>query len=402
MAILQKISTRRLKKFFQTESTGGILMLCAAALAMICANGTTAEWYQSFVKTPVSFGFGDAVAVEPLKQWVKDILMVFFFLLIGMELKREMMEGFLSSRAQVTLPLLAAIGGMAAPAAVFLLVNHNTAHLWHGWAIPSATDIAFALCILMLASKNLPPALKIFLLAVAIFDDLGAILVIAFFYSGALAVTPLLLVFGVSAVLFTLNKLRVMSISAYLVVGALLWVCLYHSGIHTTIGGVIVGMAIPLRDPDDESNSPLNTCMHFLHPWVSFLVLPVFAFTAAGINLHALSMESLSAPLTLGIALGLFVGKQIGIFGITWLAIKQGFATLPQSTNWPQIYGVSLLCGIGFTMSLFIGALAFDDVGMQEQIKLGVLAGSIISAAVGWVVIRLSTGKSLPLNTIIT
>jgi len=396
MATKQKTLTRRLKKFFKAESTGGILMIATAIIAMIVANGMTAEWYQHFVKTPISFEFGNASVSEPLKQWVKDILMVFFFLLVGMELKREMLEGFLSDRKQILLPLFAAIGGMAAPAAVFLLINQGMPEHYNGWAIPSATDIAFAVCILMLAGKYIPPALKIFLLAIAIFDDLGAILVIAFFYSGTLAITPLLMVAACTALLFLLNKFRVMAISIYLAVGVLLWFCLYRSGIHTTIGGVLVGMAIPLRDPDDESNSPLNTCMHFLHPWVSFLVLPIFAFTTAGINLTGIALSSLLEPLVLGVALGLFIGKQIGIFGTSFLLVKCGFATLPEGTNWRQVYGVSIIAGIGFTMSLFIGMLAFDSQQMQEQMKLGVIAGSILATAIGWVVLRGATSK--PIN----
>lgn len=391
MATKQKTLTRRLTKFFHAESTGGVLMILTAIIALIIANASTSEWYYGFVKTPISFGFGEMVASEPLKQWVKDILMVFFFLLVGMELKREMLEGFLSDKKQILLPLLAAVGGMFVPAGVFLLVNQGIPAHSPGWAIPSATDIAFALCILMLAGKHIPPALKIFLLAIAIFDDLGAILIIAFFYSGALAITPLLGALLVVGLMFALNKLRVMAISIYLILGVMLWFMLYHGGIHTTIGGVLVGMAIPLRDPDDDSNSPLNTCMHFLHPWVSFLILPIFAFTAAGINLSGLSIAALTEPLVMGVALGLFIGKQIGIFGTTWGLVKLGFATLPEGTNWRQIYGVSIVAGIGFTMSLFIGMLAFDDALMQEQMKLGVIVGSLMATALGWIVLRHST-----------
>lgn len=389
----KKSIARRLKKFINSETSGGVLMILTAIIAMLVANAPTAEWYYHFVKTPISFGFGDASVSEPLKQWVKDILMVFFFLLVGMELKREAIEGFLSDRKQILLPLVAALGGMAAPAVVFMFINQGIPENLHGWAIPSATDIAFALCILMLAGKHLPPSLKIFLLAIAIFDDLGAILVIAFFYSGALAIMPLLAVVACTTLLFVLNKLRVMAISAYLGVGVLLWFCLYHSGIHTTIGGVLVGMAIPLRDPDDESNSPLNTCMHFLHPWVSFLILPIFAFTAAGINLNGIEISALTEPLVLGVALGLFIGKQIGIFGTSFLLVKCGLSDLPEGANWKQIYGVSIIAGIGFTMSLFIGMLAFNEPHMQEQVKLGVIAGSILATVVGWGMLRITNTK---------
>lgn len=394
MKSTQKQISRRLEKFLQSESTGGILMIVTTIIAMIVANGATAQWYQSFVNTTISVGFGSGGMYAPLNEWVKDVLMVFFFLLVGMELKREMLEGFLADKKQILLPLFAATGGMAVPAMVFLLFNHNIPEHSNGWAIASATDIAFAVCILMLAGRALPPALKIFLLAIAIFDDLGAILIIAFFYSAEMTMMPLLMVAGGIGILVLLNRLRVMSISAYMVAGVILWVLLHHSGIHTTVGGVLVGMAIPLRDLRDESHSPLNTCMHFLHPWVSFLILPIFAFTAAGINLHNMRMDSLFKPLVLGVALGLFIGKQLGIFGTTWLIIKLGFATLPEGVNWRQIYGASIIAGIGFTMSLFIGALAFDNIAMQEQVKLGVMAGSLLAALSGWAVLRCSSSKA--------
>lgn len=390
MANKPKFLARRLNKFFETESSGGILMIATALLALIVANGATAQWYQSFVNIPISFGFGEKIATEPLRQWVKDILMVFFFLMVGMELKREMLDGFLSDKKQIMLPLFAAIGGMAAPAAIFLAINHGVPLNFNGWAIPSATDIAFAICILLLAGKHIPPALKIFLLAIAIFDDLGAILIIALFYSGELAVTPLLLVLAGVGVLIALNRLRVMAISAYIMVGVFLWFSLYSSGIHTTIGGVLVGMAIPLRNHKNESHSPLNNCMHILHPWVNFFILPVFAFTAAGINLQGMSLQTILQPLALGVALGLFLGKQIGIFGTTWLLVKSGVAKLPEGVNWRHIHGVSIVAGIGFTMSLFIGILAFDNALMQDQIKLGVITGSLFAIIFGWLALRLS------------
>lgn len=386
----KKLLLRRLNRFFKTESSGGILMIVTALLALIAANGITAQWYQSFVNMPISFGFGEQAVTEPLTHWVKDVLMVFFFLLVGMELKREMLDGFLSDKKQILLPLFAAIGGMIAPAVIFLLINHGVPQNWNGWAIPSATDIAFAICILTLAGKHIPPALKIFLLAIAIFDDLGAILVIALFYSGKLAVISLLLSLLTIGVLFALNKLRVMAISPYIMVGVALWFCLHYSGIHTTIGGVLVGMAIPMRNPKNEANTPLNRCMHILHPWVNFFILPIFAFTAAGINFDGMSFNSILEPLALGVALGLFIGKQVGIFGTTWLLVKSGFATLPEGANWRQIHGVSIVAGIGFTMSLFIGILAFDDVLMQNQVKLGVITGTLLAIIFGWLALRLS------------
>lgn len=357
-------------------------MIATALVALIISNGATAQWYQSFISTPIMS--------ESLSNWVKDVLMVFFFLLVGMELKREMLEGVLSDRKQIFLPLLAAIGGMIMPATIFMLINHSSPGNWNGWAIASATDIAFAICILTLAGKNLPPALKIFLLAIAIFDDLGAIIIIALFYSHNLMLMPFLGVIACAGLLFALNKLRVMAITPYLLAGVALWFLLHASGIHTTIGGVMVGMAIPLRNPYNEQDSPLNRFMHMLHPWVNFLILPLFAFTAAGVNLRAMSLDSLLEPLPIGIALGLFIGKQLGIFFSAWLLIRLGLAKLPQDTNLKHIYGVSIIAGIGFTMSLFIGNLAFSNPLMQEQIKLGVLSGTMLSAAFGWLMLRLN------------
>lgn len=391
MANASQKSPRSLTAFFKAETTSGALMLCVAALALLVANSGASEWYKAFIEAPIALGLGAWVAAMPLKHFVKDVLMVFFFLIIGMELKREMLEGFLADRKQILLPLIAAVGGMALPACVFLWVNHDVAAHWHGWAIPSATDIAFAVCVLMLAGKHVPPALKVFLLAIAIFDDLGAILVIAFFYSGAVNLMALLWVAAGLMALYALNRWRVMALLPYMVVGLALWFLLHDAGIHTTIAGVAVGMAIPMRDARNPSRSPLNAAMHFLHPWVSFAILPLFAFTAAGVNLAGVNLAAVLAPLPLGVALGLFVGKQLGIFATTWLLVKAGIAKLPSGTNWVQIYGVALLAGVGFTMSLFIGFLAFDDALMQAEVKLGVITGSLLSAMVGGVVIRLST-----------
>ncbi len=334
-----------ISKIFKSESSGGVLMISAAILAMILANFSTAQWYLSFVNTPIEIGFGEQTVIEPLKQWVKDVLMIFFFLLIGMELKCEILEGTLSNKKQILLPLLAAIGGMIVPAIVFLLINYNMPQHWNGWAIPSATDIAFALCILVLVGKKGPLALKVFLLAIAIFDDLGAILIIALFYTGKLAILPLAIALVGMIALYALNRMRIMSIYAYTAIGIILCFALYQGGVHTTIGGVIVGMAIPLYDQKNKSNSPLKSCMQFLHPWVNFLILPIFAFTAAGINLTNISLELLTEPLLLGTALGLFVGKQIGIFGSTWLVVKSGFANLPKEV---RLYHESLYRYVSF------------------------------------------------------
>jgi Na+:H+ antiporter, NhaA family len=384
---------RRLRAYMETESASGMVMILFAALAVLAANSPCAEFYQELVNLPITFGMNETLATEPLKNWVKDILMVFFFLVVGLELKREICEGFLSKRDQIVLPLVAAAGGMALPALIFLSLNFSTPETIHGWAIPSATDIAFALAMLTLLGKSVPSAAKIFLLAIAIFDDLGAILIIALFYNTDLTATPLLLAAGGIAAQFTLNRFRITSLSPYILIGTFLWFCFHASGIHTTLAGVITGLMIPMRDLTDKNHSPINTCMHFLHPWVSFLVLPLFAFTSAGIDLQDLEPDSLLEPLPLGIALGLFAGKQLGIFGTAFLLIKTGLVNMPEATKWKHLYGISVLAGIGFTMSLFIGMLAFPEPHLQELVKLGVLSGSLLCILWGGVVLRFSRGE---------
>ncbi len=392
-AVRKGVLPRRIREFMETESASGVVMIIFALFAILVANSQFASIYKEFISSPISFGFQDSTVTEPLKNWVKDILMVFFFLIIGLELKREMCEGFLSKRDQILLPLFAAAGGMLVPALIFLGLNYNSAGTIHGWAIPSATDIAFALAILTLFGKGIPPAIKIFLLAVAIFDDLGAILIIAVFYNAGLAVMPLILAAGGIAVLALLNRAHISVITPYMLVGIFLWFCFYYSGIHTTLAGVIVGLAIPMRDHDYKYHSPVNACMHFLHPWVSFIVLPIFAFTSAGVDLKGLSLSSFLEPLPLGIALGLFFGKQIGIFGTSWLLIKSKMVSMPDSTGWRHIYAVSIIAGIGFTMSLFIGMLAFSEPHLQEMVKVGVISGSLLCIIFGVMVLKIVTKK---------
>ncbi len=357
---------KRLIAFFRTETAGGLIMIAAAACALIAANSPAAAWYLS--------------TTQPLALWVNDILMVLFFLLIGMELKKEMVAGVLADKKQILLPMVAAIGGMAAPALLFLLINKELPAHWNGWAIASATDIAFAVCILTLVAKSAPPAMKIFLLAIAIFDDLGAILIIALFYNHDLALLPLLASGGIIGLFFLLNRLRVTSILPFIFLGIALWFGLHAGGIHTTLAGVITGLFIPMKR--------LDWFMHKLHPWVAFFILPLFAFVMAGVSFSGLNIDSLIAPLPLSVTMGLFCGKQIGIFGASWLLIRGGFAQLPAGTSWGQVYGVSVIAGIGFTMSLFIGMLAFSDATLQEQVKIGVMAGSLLASAWGWVVLR--------------
>ncbi len=388
-SVRQGVLPRRIREFMETESSSGIVMIAFALLAVLAANSSFSAMYKELVSAPVTFGFQENMATHALKDWVKDILMVFFFLIIGLELKREMCEGFLSKRDQILLPLFAAAGGMAIPALIFFGLNHANPDTVHGWAIPSATDIAFALAILTLLGKGIPPAIKIFLLAVAIFDDLGAILVIAAFYNTGLAVMPLLLAAGGIAALALLNRANIAVITPYILIGVFLWFCFYYSGIHTTLAGVIVGLMIPMRDKDEPNHSPLNSCMHFLHPWVSFVVLPIFAFTSAGVSLEGLNLSSFLEPLPLGIALGLFVGKQIGIFGTSWLLIKTKLVSMPDATQWKHLYAVSIIAGIGFTMSLFIGMLAFSDPHLQEMVKVGVISGSLLCILWGGIVLRI-------------
>ena len=379
-----------IRRFMAMEISGGIVMLLAAALGMLAANSMLHADYSHLINLPMTFGIGDQPTTEPLKVWVKDILMVFFFLLIGLELKREAREGVLADKEQIILPLVAAFGGMALPACIYLGINHAIPANWAGWAIPSATDIAFALCVLTLVGRNIPPAVKIFLLAIAIFDDIGAILIIAFFYSAALNLSALALAaLGVLA-LIILNRLKVSLLTPYWLVGIFLWFCLYYSGIHTTVAGVIVGLLIPMRSAESPRHSPVNHAIHFLHPWVSFVVLPVFAFTSTGIDLGDIHVRDLLQPLPLGIALALFIGKQLGIFALTWAMVKTGYAKLPHGATWGHVYGVSLLAGIGFTMSLFIGILAFPEP-MQGLLKVGVIAGSLLSVLGGALVLRIAS-----------
>lgn len=377
-----KTLPRFIQKLLKMESISGMVMLVATILAFFTMNSPLKSWYNSFVNLPITFRAGNSEATHSLADWVKDILMVFFFLQIGLELKREMLIGFLKERSQIMLPLVAAIGGMFLPAGIYLLCNLNHQEYWHGWAIPSATDIAFAVGILMLIAKNIPKSAKIFLLAIAIFDDIGAILIILAFYSNTLVLGPLVLaIIGLMA-LWWLNRQQITQLMPYFLVGAYLWFCFYQGGIHTTMAGVCVAIAIPLKG-GSSNYRPLEQCLHFLHPWIAFFVLPIFAFTNAGIDLSHLHWNQLTHSVPLGITLGLFFGKQIGILGLTRMMVFFKWASRPADTSWWDIYIVSIIAGIGFTMSLFIGLLAFPEAYLQEEIKVGVLMGSLFSAVWG-------------------
>ena len=382
--------------FVHHEAAGGIVMIGAALVALLMANSGLSGAYGSILDTPVTVRVGALVIDKGLLLWINDGLMAVFFLLVGLEIKRELTVGELSSVSQAMLPAIAALGGMVVPAAFYLAIASHQPGAAAGWAIPSATDIAFAVGVLTLLGPRVPSSLKIFLLALAIIDDLGAIVIIAIFYTANLS--PMALAWaGVGLIgLIALNRMGVRRIAPYILVGVFLWVCVLKSGVHATLAGVVAGFAIPLagRHPDDPS--PLQQLEEMLHPWVTFLVLPAFAFANAGVSLAGLTFAKLLAPVPLGIAAGLFLGKQIGIFGFTWAAIRMGLGRLPEGASWLQVYGVAILGGIGFTMSLFIGMLAFPDPAMSTDIRLGVIVGSLLSAA--WGVVVLKRSLAVPSN----
>jgi NhaA family Na+:H+ antiporter len=370
-----------LRDFFKMEAAGGILLVLASALALAMANSPMDGYYHALLGTKGEIRIGDFSIAKPFTLWINDGLMAVFFLLVGLEIKRELMEGELSSRGQALLPAIAAIGGMAVPAAIYLLVNRGYAENLNGWAIPSATDIAFSLGVLALLGSRAPLSLKVLLTAIAIFDDLGAIVIIALFYTADLSMLSLALAAVALIALMILNVCGVRSIAPYVLVGIFLWACMLKSGVHATLSGVALAAAIPLS-ADRRGHSPLQSMERRLHPWVAYGVLPIFGFANAGVSFAGLGWVDLGDPITLGIALGLFLGKQAGIFGSIWLAVRLGIARLPEAT-WTQIYGMAVLCGIGFTMSLFIGSLAWPHSNFDTMVRLGVLAGSIASAIFG-------------------
>ena len=386
---------RRAREFFKWEPSAGLLLIAAALAAMWANNSFASAAYGGFLGTPVSIQIGDFSIAKPMMLWINDGLMAVFFFLVGLEIKRELLAGELSSFDKAALPLFAAIGGMAGPALIFVYFNSGNPELLQGWAIPAATDIAFALGIVALLGSRVPTSLKILLLAIAIIDDLGAIVIIALFYTSELSVQALGYASIAMAALVALNRSGVKSIGPYVLLGVIMWVCVLKSGVHATLAGVLTALAVPMRGETDKSPSPLMKLEHGLHPWVAFFIVPVFAFANAGVSLSGISVESILSPLPLGIAVGLFVGKQVGVFGLAFLAVKVGFAKLPQGANWAQIYGISCLTGIGFTMSLFIGTLAFDDVTLMNDVRLGVLLGSLASAMVGVTVLLLACREKL-------
>ena len=374
-------------RFFQLEAASGLLLIAAAALALIINNSPLSHLYAGLLDVPVVAQVGALQIAKPLLLWINDGLMALFFLLIGLEVKRELLEGHLSKPSQVVLPGAAAIGGMVVPALIYWFLNRDNPAALGGWAIPMATDIAFALGVLALLGKRVPVSLKLFLMTLAIIDDLGAIIVIAIFYSHELSTLSLALAGACLVALIAMNRLGVVKLGPYMVIGLILWVCVLKSGVHATLAGVTLAFCIPLRTHNAEA-SPLLSLEHALHPWVAFGILPLFAFANAGVSLAGVNLESFTHHVPMGIAAGLLIGKTVGVFGLTWLAVRTGLAALPHGANWGQLLGVAILCGIGFTMSLFVGSLAFipgssDYAGMD---RMGILTGSILAAVIGYAV----------------
>ncbi|MEW8057198.1 MAG: Na+/H+ antiporter NhaA [Candidatus Thiodiazotropha sp.] len=381
-----------LQDFMRQDSSSGILLIFAAILAMILENSPLSWFYDALLDTPVEIRIGELHLAKPLLLWINDGLMAVFFMLIGLEVKREFLEGELSSLDQIILPGLGAIGGMLVPAAIYYWLNQSDPVALNGWAIPAATDIAFALGIISLLGKRVPVSLRVFLMALAIFDDLGAIIIIAIFYTADLSFASLIIAVAAIVVLFVLNMLQVSRVSAYVMVGVILWVAVLKSGVHATLAGVVLGLMIPIKDPKNSDRSPLREVEHGLHQWVAILIVPLFAFANAGVSLSGLTFDALLEPIPLGIAAGLFVGKQIGIMLFCGVAIVLGFAKLPNGASWSGFYATTILCGIGFTMSLFIASLAFEQGGTSSIFmgdRLGILLGSGLSAVIGYLILRI-------------
>jgi NhaA family Na+:H+ antiporter len=387
-----------IKDFLKLESASGIILLAAAIAAMLIANSPLAGLYDLLIEMPVEVRVGPLHLSKPFLLWINDGLMAVFFLLVGLELKREVLEGELAEPRNLILPAVAAFGGMLVPAAIYLFFNQGNPVALNGWAIPAATDIAFALGVLTLLGDRVPLPLKVFLVSLAIFDDIGAILIIALFYSGNLSLEAALIAATCLLLLFFINRRQVMSFTPYMLIGIIMWVAVLKSGIHATLAGVLLALFIPLRNPEQPQRSPLNELEHDLHTAVAFGILPLFAFANSGISLEGIGLDHLLHPVPLGIAAGLFIGKQIGVFGFSWLCIKMGLATLPKGASWMGLYGIALLSGIGFTMSLFVGSLAFEATGdnLLFDERLGIIVGSLLSAVGGYFVLYKVYGGAQP------
>jgi len=385
----------KLKEFLCMESASGILLLIAASLAIVVENSAAKYLYDSLLGTPVEIKIGDFEIAKPLLLWINDGLMAIFFFLIGLEVKREFLAGELADPARVVLPVIAAVGGMAIPAAIYVSVNWGDPVAMKGWAIPSATDIAFALGVLALLGNRIPQSLKLFLMTLAIIDDLGAIIIIAVFYTADLSFLSLLLATIAIVGLFIMNRRGVLRLAPYMLIGLVLWAAVLKSGVHATLAGVLTAFFIPFKRDAGETQTQLERLEHDIHPSVAYGILPLFAFANAGISFEGITLESMLHPVPFGIAAGLFIGNQIGVFGFSWLAIKLGISKMPQAVNWMQLYGAALLCGIGFTMSLFVGSLAFEQGGPDFAVddRLGILLGSLASGLLGYSVLRFFSGN---------
>lgn len=385
-----------MREFLKLEAASGLLVMAGAVLAMIAENSPAQSFYGQLLSVPVEIRFGQFEIAKPLLLWVNDGLMAIFFLLVGLEIKREVLEGELSEPSRIILPAIAAVGGMAIPALIYVYFNWGDPDALNGWAIPAATDIAFALGVLSLLGNRVPESLKLFLLTLAILDDMGAIIIIAIFYTSDLSVSALLVSIIAIITLGILNRRRVTSLTPYIIIGVIFWAAVLKSGVHATLAGVVLAMFIPLRVTNEDGNSPLRILEHDLHTTVAFLILPLFAFMNAGISLEGLSFNSLLDPIPLGIAAGLFAGKQLGIFGFVWTAVKLRLVKLPQEMGWLELYGLAALCGIGFTMSFFISGLAFEQDGIDVILndRIGIFMGSVLSAIVGYLVLRIALTRS--------
>jgi len=384
------LALRGLAEFFRLEAAGGIVLIAAAVLAMVAANSPLVSYYEGFRALPVQVRVGALDIAKPLLLWINDGLMAVFFLLVALEIKRESLSGQLASRSQLVLPMMCAAAGVAVPALLFVALNHGDAQAMRGWAVPTATDIAFALGVLALLGSRVPTGMKLLLSTIAVVDDLIAILIIAFFYSHGLSVTALVWAAAAIALMWLLNRRGVMRLAPYLLLGVVLWVCVLKSGVHATLAGVVTGLMIPhrRRDADAHAHSPLETLEHALHPWVAYAILPMFAFANAGRVLDGMRLDDLLAPLPMGVALGLVIGKPVGIVGAAMAMRALGWARFPEGMDTRAMIGLGLMCGIGFTMSLFIASLAYHDTDAYGSAVLGVLLASLVSAVAGWLWLR--------------
>lgn len=379
-----------LKEFFKLEAASGIILVFAAVLAMIMANSPLNIYYNLLIDMPVEIRVGPLHLAKPLLLWINDGLMAVFFFLVGLELKRELLEGELQQIRNVVLPGLGAIGGMVLPALIYVAFNHADEFAMEGWAIPTATDIAFALGVLSLLGSRVPTSLKVFLVSLAIFDDIGAILIIAFFYTEKISLVSLLISGICLVLLFLANKRGIVKLTPYIFIGVFMWIAVLKSGVHATLAGVLLSLFIPMRDKQNPDNSPLKRLEHDLHSGVAYFILPVFAFANSGISLSGATVEQVLHPVPVGIAAGLFFGKQLGVFSLCFLGIKLGLAKLPEDFGWGALYGASVITGIGFTMSLFIGSLSFEEIGVNllYDDRLGIIVGSLLSAVFGYILLN--------------